>query len=264
MIYEIQKMYENTGDSLDKTVSGVVIGSETCIYSALNPRWFEDHMTDDTTFIRYLTPMIPEGYIEKTYAYIKALCSDNRIKVTFNDYGLLYRCKELILSEAIIPVLGRVLTRSMIDCPWYHFILKNENDELKDATVGTTSNHESKWYIWNDYLIREIEVNMIQDNSFKYLKEKNIQITAHAENTLLSVSKTCFTARCRGVPIPECCKQRLCDRKIEIDLKKKWCKGFYVDNLNFHESLLIYGNSVFKKSMKYEEDMDAFFDILII
>lgn len=226
MIYEIQKIYESTGVPSGKTVSGVVIGSETCIYSALSHRWVEDHMKDNTTSIRYLTPMIPEGYIEKTYIYIKNLCSDKRIKVTFNDYGLLYRCKELILSEAIIPVLGRVLTRSMIDCPWYHFILKNENDELKDATVGNTWNHESKWYILDDYHIREIEVNMILDNSYNYLKEKNIYITAHTENTLLSVSKTCFSARYRGVPIPECCKQKLCDKKINMDLKKSGVKGF--------------------------------------
>ena len=264
MKYEEQKIYKDTKKLHKQKVSGIVFGSETCVYKALNEEVISTNVINMTN-IRYVTPMIPEGYIEKMYRYIKKLVAYGELKVTFNDYGLLYRCRDLIQLKVIIPVLGRVLTRSIIDCPSYSFILQNESESLRKAIVGTTWNHESKLLLLKAYGIREIEVNMIYDESFCFLKQNGILLTAHSENILLSVGKSCFASRYMNKPIPYSCEEKLCDKKIEVELIKKWKKGFYIDNKDLRDKLYIYGNSVFKKVQEDSlKNVDDFFDIVII
>ncbi|MFR7597489.1 MAG: hypothetical protein ACLUVI_10330 [Acutalibacteraceae bacterium] len=87
--------------------------------------------------------------------------------MTFNDWGLLYKCWPLIEKQQIIPVLGRIITRSITDCPWHTKILEAEQRSKEMALSSFI--HKSKLGILEKYKIKEIEVNAIDPNALTFL-----------------------------------------------------------------------------------------------
>ena len=96
----------------------IVLGNEGCALQAISPEVVENisFASQLGIKIRYLTPIVPNQYMQRFYQVINTLPQGS--KVTFNDWGLLYKCWPLIEKQQIIPVLGRIITRS-ITCLLY-------------------------------------------------------------------------------------------------------------------------------------------------
>lgn len=206
--------------------SGIVIGDEGCIYRALDNMWNEIFLNGikEGVSIRYLTPIVPHKYVEKLYYKIQDLASIASFKVTFNDYGLLYLCKDLIARNKIIPVAGRILTRSILECPWYRRLLENESDELINVLSGYTFSHNAKLDFLKDCGINEIELNLRELGSLDLLKKQGIILTGHISNAIAAVGRNCYSARWYDLKKPECKSDIRCRNKLTIDVNQIWGK----------------------------------------
>jgi hypothetical protein len=205
---------------------GIVTGDEGCIHRALNPgwiRWVEQAEKRDYP-VRYVTPPVPNQYTEELFRYISNLADITRLKVTFNDYGMLYRCKELIEKTKIVPVLGRVITHSITDCPWHEELLKHEAPGLAVAVTGSNLAHPSKWEVFREFNILEIELNILHREDLADLHENNLVLIGYNSNLLISVGRVCFSARWQGLKLPDCCNDERCRTKLALEIDKTWGK----------------------------------------
>ena len=211
----------------------IVFGDEGCIYKALDSKWIElfNRYGNKEIMLRYLTPVVPQKYIYQIYKYIEKMADIKKIKVTFNDYGLLYICRDLIAKGKIIPVLGRILSRSITDCAWYHKLLENEEEELFKLITNHSFNDERKIEILNKFGIKEIEIN-IGNDEYKLLKNSNIDLTIYISNAIVAVGRLCYAARWYGIDLPKCKDDPRCRKKLDIELKEMWGKiGWFTKNL---------------------------------
>ena len=157
-------------------------------------------------------------------AYLILLSEQTQIKVVFNDTGLLYSLKKQILENKIIPVFGRILTKSIIDCQWYENIICDENNDVKNALSGNTFCHYAKMKVLEFYNIKEIEVNLNYVHFIQELKSYGYLISARFDNFLISVGRCCYTAYWNNLSIHTCMTEPQCGKKIYIELEKKWSK----------------------------------------
>lgn len=235
--------------------SVIVIGNEGCIYRLIHNDILEmaKEAGKRKISVRLLTAFVPDKYMEQAYTQIEKLSNVCRLKVTFNDYGLLQRCKKLIECGSIIPVAGRILTRSIIDCPWYSKLLMHENEKLKDAIVGSNYYHSSKWDVIKKYGINELEINTIEDKYVDEIKKSGFDITYYADNNIISVGRVCFAARWYELKLPKCSESSKCQTKISIGLYKKWSKKIHmceeadISIKKYYDHMYLQGNVVYRK-----------------
>ena len=187
--------------SCPRDIEGIVIGDEGCIHRALDSRlipWVKRAQKKGLA-VRYVTPLVPNKYIEELFYFIFQLAKITKIKITFNDYGMLDRCRELIEKERIIPVVGRIITRSITDCPWYEELLKHEKLDLAVAVIGSNLVHSAKWEVLRKYKIREIEVNMNQGLNLADLHKNNLAVTCYSSEYFGVSRKSMLQRQMAGV-----------------------------------------------------------------
>lgn len=262
---------EECHEDVTENIKGIVLGDEGCVYKALDetvPVQMKQGLNRGFS-IRFVTSFVPDAYIEAMYERIELLSKIANIKVTFNDYGLLYRCKKLIESERITAVLGRLLTHSIIDCPWHGKLLRHEPPELAKAVTGQNFHHEAKISLISDMGVREIEVNAL-DNSEICLDNWNIATAAYTDDILISVGRLCFAARWYDKILPECRTERLCERKIPVKLVRTWGKMKAMYNnpteevMNDYENLYVRGNIVYRERGEIHENEDEKYAFVIV
>lgn len=244
-----------SGQDNPVNVDGIVIGDEGCIYRVLDPRWITwvEQAKKRNLTVRYVTPPVPNKYIEELFYYINNLTTISKLKVTFNDYGMLHRCKELIEKDKIIPVFGRVITHSITDCPWYEELLKHEDPELAMAVTGSNLAHPSKWKVLREFNIREIELNINDRGNAAELHQNNLVLTGYNSNILVSVGRVCFSARWQGLKLPHCYNDDKCRTKLTIKIDKTWgkMKLMYEEPSDEvkqkYQDLYVRGNIVYKQ-----------------
>jgi hypothetical protein len=249
---------------------GIVIGDEGCIYRTLIPNWLPwvDRANESGLTVRLETPPVPNNKVEELFSFIQKIAGKTNLKVTFNDFGMLYRCKELIEKTLIIPVVGRIITRSIMDCPWYDELLKHENPELTSAVTGGNFVHRSKWEILKRYNIHEIELNINYINNLERLRSSGLVLTGNLSNSLISVGRLCYSARWQGLMLPECCNDARCLRKLSIQLNQKWGKlKLIYENpsepvKDKYRDLFVRGNAVYKE-IDRETNLNLGFNIAI-
>ncbi len=253
--------------------SGIVLGDEGCIYKAMDEGWMEtaDKALKNGLAVRYLTPVVPECYVDKLYQRIKIMSAEAIIKVTFNDYGLLSLCRPLIERGQIIPVLGRILSRSVCECPWHKELLKYEEPELAAVVAANTLKHQAKIDIFNTYNIQEFELNQQEVSELKKYGFDNIKLTTYQSNRIIAVGRICYSARWYEMVLPECIKDRRCSNKLYIKLDKMWGKKrlMYEEPpeymKGYYNKLYVTGNIVYEE-LGAEENLNLLrgFDTVIL
>lgn len=270
MIKEYQVVSKDKIDTISG-YSGLAFGDEGCIYRAFNESWKElaDKAQNDGLTLRYLTPIVPERYIDQLFEYIKKISTELKIKVTFNDYGLLFLCRHFIEEERIIPVMGRILSRSFSECPWHKELLKDEELELVNAAVGSAFSHQAKLNLIKDYNIKEIEFNLQDVTALTGFKD--LRLTTYATNKIIAVGRICYLARLYEMKLPECSKDARCSNKINIKLNKMWGKKrlMYEEPSEhmkgYFNNLYINGNMVFEHiTTDIEKDLLNGFNTVIL
>lgn len=224
---KIESLIEDSQTQILPTKSaGVVLGDEGCIYRALDDKWriIFQKATEEGFSVRYLTPIVPQKHVDEMFLRIKDLASKAKFKVTFNDYGLLYMCRDLIAKDKIIPVAGRIITRSVLDCPWYKRLFENEPAELSRVMSNYSFSHRAKDDFLKDYGIKEIELNLRELGDFNVLKKEGLILTGHISNAIISVGRHCFTARWYGLQKPGCRDDIRCRNRLTITPEQIWGK----------------------------------------
>lgn len=225
---ELQIVYLDKAQEFYEGCNGLVLGDEGCVHRAYDSRWisiFREGISKGLS-IRYLTPTVPQKHVKELYAHIEALSLYGEFKVTFNDYGFLYACKELIEQKRVIPVLGRILTRSIFDCAWHKRLLENENSELVKAVAGHSFANNEKLELIRSFGIDEIEINLLSDDyTLAYFNEQKIRVTGYLSNSIVSVGRLCFAARWYKLGFPECNYDIYCKNKLTIELDEMWGRG---------------------------------------
>lgn len=206
---------------------------------------------------RYITPKIPEEHFESVLETIKLLVEDGRnFYLTVNDIGLLDACNE----RNILPnhvTIGRSLSRSFEDCPWYKHILRNEDKFMKKAILQNNMAHKIKINFFKKYNVKSIESNILenQKEAFKNIKNNGLDIDVHYEFIAIAFSRVCQTAKYLKASIPEC--SQACKSKIDIELKKVWYRKNGKDPCNqklseelkkINPCFSLLGNVLYRKS----------------
>lgn len=250
-------------DEIKDFMEYIVIGNEGCVYSFLSGKNNEivKKAVEHTLNIRVLTPLIPDGYIDKVYNRIMQWTQYNQnMKITFNDFGLLYKCASLISEHKITPVCGRIISRSIIDCPWYKELLQDEKEEIKSAILNYNFLHNSKIEFIKCFGMSEIELNYhaIYKEALLYLDQQNIKLTTH-NNVLLSVGRVCFSARWHEKPYPDCINEDICSKILKIRRGEAWVnwnESRNNSNAPLFQELCVRGNLVY-----YENETDDYENI---
>ncbi len=222
----ITERYIRNIDQLEQNElnKGIVVGNEGCIYVAISEQIKQiiKIAQNKGLSVRYVTPFIPEKYMSQIYNIIEEFTKSNQVKVVFNDYGFLYRCKSLIENKRIVPVLGRILSRSIIDCPWADKLLSNEYKEYSDIILGLNFNHGSKLEFLKKYHIEEIEVNIPKGDYNNEFEIPGMNLTTYRDNAIISMGRVCFQARLEKKKILNCNKQeKICEKELIVTLGKR-------------------------------------------
>lgn len=248
-VYELGQMNELTN------VDGIVVGDEGCIYKVLDCRVKEiiNVAVKNEMDIRLLTPFVPNKYVDTLFQRISEFAQLKKLKVVFNDYGMLHKCLDLIREGRIEPVLGRILTRSILDCPWSEDLLQNEEDSVAEGLLEFNFKHEEKWSVMEELQIREIELNVPAIQKEIDFHIPNVKITLHMENAIVSVGRVCFVARHAKIALPQCIESGVCDRKLYFELLYKWKKNTSsylepeVEQKEIFQNMFLKGNIVYRR-----------------
>lgn len=233
----------------------IVVGDEGCYACAFNEntKAIIQKAIRKGIYIRYVTPILTEACVDIARNNIINIANQVNLKVVFNDYGFLYLLRDYIDAGKIIPVLGRVLAKSLIDCPWYDKIICNEDKEINRAILGSTLYHESKIRLLNDLGISEVEINHYSDSYLSELKQIGLNITTYENNRLITIGRSCYWAIWNAGDIKKCNLFPQCDNEIFITLEKKWSKKnkMYIasnvaDKL-LYDNLYVLGNKVYQR-----------------
>lgn len=250
----------------------LVIGDETCIYKALYNNWLEfieNRCSKGYTF-RYVTPFIPEKYADVIFRYIIDLSKLARIKVVFNDLGLLNKCSELIKTYKIIPVIGRMITHSLCDCQWIGKIITNEDDEIKDVMISSKLTHIEKLSFFQSKMINEFEINLYDIDIIKELYDLGLNLTIYGTDILLSISRICYSAMWNQKELPQCVFDNTCNKKINLQLLKKWTRSSglqklkNIEELNMNQNIYIKGNAIYQDAPFFDTDLMSKYIYLMI
>lgn len=251
-----KEIWIHSKEKISSNMRKIVVGDETCIYRAIHKDVREsiEYALMHDMNIRYITPPIPDRYIPEIMEIISSSCKLGVIRVTFNDLGLLYACKNLISEKLIIPVLGRIITHSLIDCLWSDRLFESEEDSIMQGLLNYSFYHGSKIdFFKKKYEIKEYEFNFHEDMNLEYFKEQGIDIVCHEGYNLVSVGRHCYQSKAI-VKQFRCYDGVLCDnKKIRIEMTNIWNRNRMLYQKPEEEisrklsELFISGNAVYQK-----------------
>lgn len=258
---------------LPKNCNTVVLGDECCIHKALHEKWFEllNEAVNKGKNVRFVTPMVPDKYCTNLYDYLQKMASVTKLKVIFNDYGFLYMCRDLIMDNRIVPVIGRVLTRSILDCSWHNKLLEGEDEALIEILQKHSFLQSEKISLLKELGVEEIELNWMAYKDVKYLKEQGLRCTCYLSNNILSMGRVCYSAKWYGMTVPECVNDDRCYNKLHIELEKTWGNERLMYEIateemkDYFESCYVEGNAIFRNTGLEMDDtrLDDFDEIIV-
>lgn len=210
-------------------VNGIVlgIGSEGCVHKFL----FEvnkllEIVTENKSLsdlkYRIVTPRVPTKYMDRVAIAIKKMISTLEIDtIVINDYGVMYRlCKVENIRTPVI--LGRTLIRSVEYVPWHNYILRDEEEGVRDAILLPNIIHTEKIALFKDYNVKGVELCATKNNarSIKLLKKEGFATYIHYNSIIATIGRTCPVIRMEQKEVDTC--QELCNHFLDVNLNKIW------------------------------------------
>lgn len=250
------------GEGCFQTAPNVVLGSELCplkVVGFCQQKLVEVAIRQEKS-IRFVTPITPQAYVNMLIEMIYDLPIST--KVTFNDFGLLFACRSIIKSGKIQAVLGRIITRSLIDCPWFDQIIKNE-EKNKDFLNLNNMTFDAKMDFLKEWNINEIEVNNCPTESLRYFHDNNILVAQYERYNLLSVSRTCFHMMMNQKSTAVCHEHMHCGSTLKsvkminyYSNKLKLLKQCDGDEYFGHKAVVLDGNALLIENTGFNPDID--------
>ena len=174
---------------------------------------------------RLITPKIFQNHFDEVIYLIRRLSeSGKNYHLTVNDLGLLHICRE----KGILPdyvTLGRGMTRSFMECPWYENLLRDEEEELQRTIIQNYMAHKVKLDFFNQYGVNAIEANMVneQEDAYGNIVDNGWKVNVHYGYMTVSVARICQTAKYHRINPPDCfekCSERLTLQMTQIHTKR--------------------------------------------
>lgn len=245
-----------------QNVPNVVLGSELCPLRAVG--LYQKKLVEAAVYqkknIRFVTPITPQSYVDMIMEIIYDL--PVATKVTFNDFGILFACKSIIKCGKIRPVLGRIITRSLIDCPWFEKIINNE-EENEDLLNLNNMTFDAKIDFLKEWNINEIEVNNCPPESLRYFHDNNILVAQYERYNLLSVSRTCFHMLMKQKSTAVCNEHMHCGSTLKsvkmtnyYSNKLKLLKQCDGDEYFGQKAVVLDGNALLIENTGFNPDID--------
>lgn len=124
--------------------------------------------------------------------------SNQSVQIVINDIGCLYYCKKFM--DRITIFLGRQLSRSIVDCPWYRNVLLHESEEMKMNLMQLSFNFKEKQELLLEYGVKGLEINTVLgvEESAKYLADFGFLLSIHVNDYLLTCGRNCLSKKIIG------------------------------------------------------------------
>lgn len=206
----------------------ISIGSEGCVHKIQSEEVLSDYKKkakEYGKFFKLVLPKIPQKDMSRMLKLIHQLSnSGTDYSIVFNDFGLLYACRE----EALLPehtIIGRGISRSFEDCLWYEHILREEEKKNRETLIQNNMYDSYKYEELKKFNVKGIECNMLKNQltSYDNLKKIGYQVHLHYGYISIAYSRACQTARYYKERIPNC--KKWCDKAIDIEMHQIWTRN---------------------------------------
>lgn len=200
----------------------VRFGTEGCVNKFCKS--MEELLTTDLKLkdIHIVTPRIPDKYMEKTVRYIEEVKEKYGIEsIVINDYGLLYKLKGIGMKFNEV-IIGRTLIRSLAYVPWGNFIIRDENDSMKENLLMANIFHKSKIEFFKEYDVTGVELcqSPLLKETIEILHENNMKAYVYHNTVIATIGRTCPIVRMKKTTAVDC--EHLCDTCYKVELDKVW------------------------------------------
>ncbi len=217
------KDYKEIEKYLNICCNTISIGDEGCVWKLPSIDEFKElalKILDRKYKLKVITPRVPQEHFDDIADKIRALSKITKeYTLVINDFGLLDYCYDNgILPEKIS--IGRSISRSIEECPWYEEMVRNEKDIFKLDLISNSLVEEEKIELLSKYGVDEIESSLLPKAHYAYqwIKKKGWKVNAHIGNITMAYSRNCQYAKYKKLSIGECSEK--CNEKVDIKLIK--------------------------------------------
>ena len=222
MEFEVSvKDYKNIDKYLNISCNTISIGDEGCIWKLPcidELKELSQKVLDKGYKLKIITPRIPQEHFNKVVDRIKSLNEITRnYTLVINDLGLLDYCYDNnILPDKIS--MGRSISRSIEECPWYKEMVKNEKENLQLDLTSNSLVEEEKIELFSKYGVDEIESSLLPNAHYAYewLNRKGWKINGYIGNLTMAYSRNCQYAKYKKLATGKCIEE--CNEKIKIKM----------------------------------------------
>ncbi|MDS0527095.1 hypothetical protein NNC19_15490 [Clostridium sp. SHJSY1] len=229
------RIYGNTIDDeilQNNLIDTISIGSEGCVHKVQSEDIILDCKRKAKQYgkaFKLVLPKIPQKDMMRILKLIHKL-SNNGLdySIVFNDFGLLYACRE----ENLLPeyaTIGRGISRSFEDCLWYEHILRGEDEKKRETLIQNNMYDSYKYEELKEFNIKGIECNMLKHQlvSYNNLQKMGYQVHIHYGYVSVAYSRACQTAKFYKKTVPNC--KDLCNKAIDIEMHQIWTRNKNLD-----------------------------------
>ena len=143
-----------------------------------------------------VTPCIHALEFDKVSELIVRFIRKNpNADIVFNDWGML----SYIAENAFNPPeshwwIGRLISRTMADWPWFDIITRFESEEVIKKLANNSICHDEVFRIIKNFKISGIEMNSNKYNaeSIDKAKKQNLYVKTHLNKKLLAAGRSCI------------------------------------------------------------------------
>jgi putative protease len=183
--------------------------------------------------------------------------------IVFNDWGMLsYISKNVIKSPESRWWLGRLLSRTMADWPWFDVITRDESDEVMQRLTCNSICHDKIYKIIKKYNIDGIEINNNKLNveNISKIKEQGLLVKIHLNKKLLAAGRSCiYMTNKLGQDFNNSCDGNC--GKLNLNLTALDSTDLLYDNnpllQKFYPDILLAGAGIFDNSNNNSLEVDS-------
>lgn len=177
---------------------------------------------------RLVTPRVAHAELPAVMALVGEAARAGA-DIVVNDLGVLYACRGALArggagagAAGSRLYLGRLVARSVADCPWYDLALRRESPQARDGIVRHSFEHGPKLALLKRLGVAGIEVNNAPAvaPSLARVAAGGLAVRVHVGRRLLTAGRNCATARHLGLAQPDCAAG--CGEEYQLEWEGAW------------------------------------------
>jgi putative protease len=243
------------------------IGHEYCstfLRNTLTAKKYLEKIIDSGKHPVIITPNVHAEELDILQAVLEDLTGTYKdMDIVFNDWGLLKTASSCCRkTEKSNWWIGRLLSRSMADWPWFKMVVREEDEDVKQAFLCNYLNNDEMYTLLSSYLIDGVEFNnnILNHQNCEMLKNNGFKVKVHYDRKLLAVGRACiYLSNKLGQKSLEGCDGNC--GLLELDLKAlDSTDELYLNNAqikDYYPDLLVAGTGIFEKNAQSKLEIPA-------